>query len=513
LKPTTFLSEFERGPLARLLTRKYWFIWLSLINWLVLACVLLAGDRAGANALMLTVSATVDGQLVSIVPIVFGYLNELPHTFLYLLLAPAVFYIGYRFLCAAGDSLVELKDRNVLTGTLLVEELLVPARGRRAWRWALPLFSILLVSWNAWIEGNSYLDMVHHPSAHDLGYVQAGFLSRWKSDFALLSPSNKLQWIQSLKSSDPLEQGIRSRLQDDQSLREQLAPVLTTQLGDKPSTPSERTGGMSALRFNFKEAVETGLISLTTTTAGGHSNWPWWQLIFVVLVVVLEGCFQAFALWLLIKTGWWLYVLFRLFGENGYRGCSLQPIFDDRQKRYGILELDPAYNALTNLVFIGSLIVSLSYFSNSEKATYVWSGHTLLHAYIGQLCIMILVAALATVIIFGPLFLFGRQVQGKIKKKRKELNQLESRAEESQKSAINDERAVLNEQKMWPINKWKFSGIVLGSLIFFSIPFADSIGVMPEEYTKSVNWIHFLQKTMSVVSSSIYDIPPASSDR
>ena len=511
------LTEFEGSLAHRLFASRHWWIKLSIAVWVGTLLVLVLGDRARVNALGLeiTAAAPVLNPPVRVAHIC-GYLTELPHALLYLVLAPGLFFLAERFVNQADEGLNELWKRGALIATdgnsfpLDRVASLGKQRACRILPWLLVIVCISLL--NVWNETRSYNVTKDNPMNHDLGYVQAPFLDRWDVIFSSLPASNQWQWIQNLNLSSQLSEHLKGRLED--SGDGELLDVWLKYI--RPKSGSLVTRGnvkqiLTAGKYDLDlhSAVIDGSLTLSAKTSGGPKTPQEKQFWvgFLAALFLVEGVFQAFTIWLVIKILVWIMILYRMLSSAGFHGLKIKPVFLDPQKRYGLRELHTVYNAIMWLLLVGAIIISFSYLSNSVKGTYFLTPKGF-WAYSSQLLIIMAVAAAALAIVLGPVLLFARQLQ------QESLLFLADLAE-SEKNATSDEerakcvqqRNLVEAQTTWPCQDWGFRGVVGSTIIFFTIPFLDSLHCIPPKYGEYVNSLKYCQRTMIGISRWRYKIP------
>jgi hypothetical protein len=186
-------------------------------------------------------------------------------------------------------------------------------------------------------------------------------------------------------------------------------------------------------------------------------------------------------------------------------GARVRPLLTDPTKRFGIEELHPVYNAVALLLLLGGLVASLSFTSNAAKGTEFLAGaHSV--TYSSQFIIMIGVVVVSIGILVGPMTLFALLLGGR---KGKRMRFLQTRMGEpnANYAVLVQQKDLVSQQTTWPRDDARFKNVAALVVVFLILPWASSLGILPDRFAEASNVIAWSRAATLRVSHYIYDVP------
>jgi len=488
------LSEFKGAWAHRFFIRPQWGRVLAIALSVCAIGILILGHYANANAMRLTIEATISSDTgASVSERVyqdFGYLIEATHGLYYLVIAPIFVLLAARFIRFASEGLTSLqsKGRFIEMGNNSTHQLW--ALNRRVVRPLLltvvPLSALIGIGLEV-----SRLQKNNTGERNDLGYMQAPYFDGWIEQFNddKTSREKKLDTLFKLKSGSALALAFEARMKDVQSSQ-------WTNITEKHGDAVNRLRAAVAGDGTPVSLRADRHLPLYVRPAKWNSR-PF--LLFFIGVLLVEGCFHAFVAWMAIKVLLWLYVLYDALPGSRRRHGRLIPDCKDDSKYFGLASLNSGYNALVAMVLIGVTTGVLNFKSNSEKGTIVGPGQGV--AFAGQGLIWVVALVTFVALVCGPLWFFGHKMKSE---RARSLRELEAKAESlrsnitpKSKDAVAAElRAIENDftlvegQVTWPKHNRMF--IILLSLttgaflvpvvLWFALPEKGDVAKQAEAY-------------------------------
>ena len=487
-----FLSEFSSGVRQRIFSRG-WGVRLAILTVFCTVVIGVIGHYGRADFQRITfvakaIDSTGKDNPLALESFEFGYLVEMSHAFFYLLLAPVFFVISERFLGNVWDAVwntshatderpIRLKgndDGQIIGG--------LSTANRRYFRFLLPGFAAMLVGFGVLNEASSYIN--NSRRAVDLGYIQVPFIRQWQTNF------NYSVAVEDNLIPGPTRTGV------ERSLRIFLANTPAGMASNWDSVIDvpgllKATSGQKrealktgAFQINLKAALARRILSIQagSVSPGFESSRKRLHGIFGILLVIFEGLFHAFLVWILLKIGLWISLVYRWLPLSADQAERFELDFADGQCKYGLPELYKTYNDITLLLIIGSIGLTLNYFSNSEKNTWAFQSGNLF-AFWGQVLIVLIVAAGLAMLVFGPMYLFHRRLRSltgiqvkKLAMERRKCSELQSERESEECRQTQDDRMQRAlAQRPWPAKDPYFKKLVVLTLVFLIFPIVSKV--------------------------------------
>jgi len=581
------LSEFGRSALSRYLASGSWGRHVAYFLIFGVLIVLWLGHQAHCNAIEIRFT----GELLELgAPfeihgsLIYGYLNELSHAFFYLTLAPTFAIIACKFIRSEALAFDRLIRRGVL-----VSASSDPVHRLRQWnRLSFVLVTVPLATglfvFNVRNEIEGY-------KLDNLGYIQAPFLQCWVNRFDgtlpyKTLPYKRFKYISDKRIETDLASEANKCLTGLTSIPDAWLPVISLpRFG--PSRPEEvkafhDPASRGPVEVDLEAACARQLVALTATQNGGpdtfSSSHGWWRL-FVFALLVYEGLFHAFCIWIAIKilctlvflgsilkrprrkhtpaqraesirllvsahlnilfqSIMWkvfaavlpilvgllvafdmhrtieviivaalypLSVLFLLLVGVETHEARIEPLLTDPTKRFGLEEFHQVYNYVALLLLMGGIGASLNFTSNVVKGSeFLAGGHSVV--YSAQLLIMVAVLLVATGILVGPVLIFAWLLRGyKIDR----FSALDAQMERSgaDYATIVQEKELISQQTTWPRDDTRFKQVATFVLVFLVLPWASSLGILPDSISEASNVIALARSTTQRISHFIYRVP------
>jgi hypothetical protein len=462
---------------------------------------------------------------------VYGYMVELAHGLFYLVLAPVFMVLGFMFVRAAHNSVDELSTAARLVPRGAGASPLAVIGRRNRWFAVIPFIALVLTfGINLYHELSSFYQ-VRDGTSFDLGYMQAPFLAGWVKHFnGLKTDSERLKFIRGMRIYDDLERDVTRNITS--SNHEAWTPFVSP-LGNLAVPAAVDLG---TFRPKLDDAVEKGMISLEAVDekvdgvrkVGPNLDTMSWTAywLFFYSVITVEACFQAFAVWLVVKILFWLITIYRCLPEATDKKLKINPNVLDLRYRFGLSALDKPYNIYAALLLIGATVSAFNYSSNSEKATSVLS-HGNFSAYLGQILIALLILVAAAGML-GPMALFASRMKkvkdAEIAWRNKELAEIQKLQNQDLASAdpaaagrvtariiriadLDQQIILIEGQRTWPHNNAVFKWLMAAAILFFGLPICQAIGFVPPKLADFVDFLGHCKALTTWLCSITYGFP------
>lgn len=571
-----FLSEFEGTLIEKFLllrSRAFLSIFALLAG---LGVVLVLGHLGYSNALLLKIpfEYRLPGDEGKAPPetltaeLVFGYLAQLNHGFLYLFVAPIGICLAWRFIGSTTQAFRLLSDSPRLETTTGVDPFVAVARwnrnvfccGTKRWPIIAILVFMLMVGQNLWREADYFKPEIRNGS-NKIGFTQTidlpNVISRYNSDnlsasSSALSKEEKDTIV--LKTQISRLKVISSKQEITKQMRASIHGRVLAELGEaknaelnriafekggivksSPSISVAEAAHMGAFGVDLKKAIESGALVLIGKAEGkGVPETKWqriWFYCFAFVAHLYEGAFHALCIYLLLKIVFFLWVMHRAFGggdlfSQAASPLTIKPNFRDKGLQYGLGEFYPVYNTISWMVLIAAAACLFMYISNASNGTFVaLSGGTTdiadqgFKKALGQILIMLLPAILLSFLIIGPMVFFKRHLHaateealaecnGKLKTLEKDLDNANDTKELlDQIEAIEDHKVLIRSQYAWPRHSASFTKClwISGLLLLLPLGLAPLIaGLGIDSHTQVVSWGPLVEKEVHRITRIIY---------
>jgi hypothetical protein len=233
--------------------------------------------------------------------------------------------------------------------------------------------------------------------------------------------------------------------------------------------------------FATAQAKKQGLVQFEARTVGTPEGVTFAHWVFVVMREVSVAAFFSFALWILLKIILWFKLINDLHPtSNGVLGYKIQPLFRDPLSRYGLDALFPTYNLAIMIIAGGALYSSLQLPANPglKDFAYAPGAGTLATRYFHATAIF---AAIASVL-YWPLVRYkismAKASDGRLSTVR---SAYKSATNESHRINLMKQTAEIRSQSTWPKADPNFNKLLAVIIIFFLLPFANYLGLLPQK--------------------------------
>lgn len=446
-----------------------------------------------ANAHLLDVTVTAEflsGSPISrVVTESKGYMAEPVHGAFYVFLAPSIFLFGYCSISCFQKALFTLRRKRVLVPVREEDRPLFKkfcaqlARNncRRFW-YLPPLLVVLLVGLNVRRE----LDKRGRPEIaqggiESNGYAQSDFFTKWKGEFDNRGSSDKLKKLRVLRQWRVLEEEMLGVLSDSSSGG--LCNEWRTK-GAIAASGAFGAGKITAEDVNYVIAMDAGLVKFSVKTSGGtvteRQSWFW---MFFWSMLLLEGTFHAFAIWIALKYIYWLTICYRLLpGGEGLFGWKLEADCEDNKEQFGLTDLHRTYHLIVWAIMIAIFIVIVQSRGVSQVSGSRFDSTTT------SITLCLVVVALFVTIV--PVFFNSKKLKGMraraMARKSTEIDLAKKCGDEDGVRLLKDESDLISKQKTWPAGDYR---IWLPLLICAAVAFPVLADLLPFAALKDLEGI------------------------
>ena len=272
--------------------------------------------------------------------------------------------------------------------------------------------------------------------------------------------------------------------------------------------PGEVQKGLFKLDLNA--AAQKELFSLQVhCVKGSKKEAVAWHWLFLILVFVLEGLFHAYVAWMVIKSVFWLWIVWKLLPGLKNWSYQFRPLLQDPRKHFGLFELHRPYNYIMLQMLIGAFVLALAFASNVAKEVSGDLGAEL-HSFLGTVLIAVSIFIPGTLVFFGPMFYFDRRMSGLQQKFVQRLDaRLAKDQDQKQVIAIEAEKYAISSQTCWPHENKQFKFLAVAILIFVAMPVLLSLPHVPKQVESYLSAVKLCQSFMHAVADWFYSLTQA----
>jgi len=489
---------------------RWWYLLPTLSATVIMFLASLAGTHAIEICFRAEPLIAVGVQGILDVRHLYGYVPELAHAFFYLFVAPILIFAAFRFLSSADAALRSLTYQQRLVGKPCNGVRSSVAARNRNFFLFLPLaFLLLALGYNLSRELKSY-----HANAvgssHTLGYVQAPFVQSWINHFN--QGTNQQRWdkFPSATLRKEFVKGLEEKL--DETVYENLLSPVKASLkwrGNPTKERKEELYGARKYSIDVPALLTAGKSSIVASVRGGPKSQrqSFWFWLFLVTLMVCESIFHAFAVWIVFKTAFWLWVVYGMLPPHRSESQSfrLLPRFNDSTCRYGLGPLYAPYNWIVLLPLTGALGFSLNQISNEAKGTSAILG-VMPGFFAGQGGILILVVIVFIALAFGPMWLFSQKMANSKRRYLRYCEKMMARHHrDPRKVQMFQERSELaSEQSAWPSKDPQFKRIGIFAVAFILLPLVAAKSLpIPAQMQQASTITDFLKTCVDSIAQTM----------
>lgn len=493
------LSEFQGSPL-RCFVRYRWSIAFSASCVFVLALIILIlGHYAGTNVLSVRMAVQLFSEpntnpvvtLNNLSPSLAGYLANVIHGLFYLTIAPLSVWLGLHFVRQLNRTLRSLMSEKLLVPKSVADATrnkrpterqisgdenakFLTAAGnwnRKYFRFVPVVLLVMLIGFNLWRELRSWKDpAAMNGGIRSFGYMQAQFFADWKKEFEARSPEGQLEKLHSLEAWDEIKREIAQKVQSKDALRNSWAAAgflkdQNDQLSaNSYATIADKTNLATYVDFDKSLTAKYWRPEVSKFVARDSSAPMGSFYAFFGLVVLLEGSFHAFAIWLVCKFVFWLILIHRLLPPSKLP-WELVPFFEDKKKQCNLAEVHKTYNFIVYAAGIGVLAYLLHRKGNQPNLD-VDSAPFQINVMIGAFILIVVVA------LYVLPFWFNRKKIWPARRKAEAAAsaELEDAPDREAEAKIRDRRDLIREQVTWPVGDKSFFRAVTAIGLAIAVP-------------------------------------------
>jgi len=509
------LSEFDRPGFRWIYNLKRPGLVMGLICFFWAVLTVIVGDKAKANGIALTVTATVTSipGLAGKWRQTFGYLAEPNFGFYFLFVAPFLTWLAFYFSLCAGRALSELKVKGVFCGgtdSSVSQSPLDYVSKRNHQLVPLLFIPIISIPFCIWCQFSSMTAVskgysLTNGNVWNLGHVQSPFLLNWL-EFFNKSSSNELARLAVLEKGNHTDDAANSVLAELISSASSTNSVITRFLAFKNIKDPPTA-------FKLADAVTNGVIKLSADArfAGGTganntsaARMRWFR-IFVVMSQIQVGMLFALEFWVLGKIIFWLGLLYTLLPRaNKTQSYKFKPLLTDPTKRFGLGGLFRPYNLIVLIVAMGSLYFALQL--TEEEGVRAITTDPSSGSLLTRIMNLVVILTVICSVVVGPIFGFKLIMTDWTNIRVARLNEEFARATTERQEEIESELEKLAAQKTWPKGDFWFQVISVIAIAMLVAPFGSELPGLSPRFKQCMNIPAIIKKQTHVAVRNYYKL-------